>query len=511
MALTLFCGPLAHAQDLTAKITPLTVKEDVKGDLEDRQIYAIDIACTKKAPLRRVFIPGWLKDTTFTTSEFLFIGPEVPISAPDGKSPLPTSALAVVPVFVVDGEKKSAFDRRDCRHSFFISGGQELYVFATINYSVKYSASRFSKILNAGLSLIQPLYSLLNPVSLPATIVSKITNVQATQGPISQILEAMNDGWNFPVARRLSPGKYIFGTPFVDVTVSVRPVESVVLDTTTTFRRDFRTQVYQTAEKLEVKPDSCSQVAGRLGQLGFKSVDQAYATYILATRAGFDRSDLIRCLGRKFAFTAIDYQHLFFWPDDRDQFKFTREEVNNVIPPPDPLVESQPSYKAVAATLNDLVDYLAKFTRNESVDAGTQQVLERVLAKDIIINDRTEAGLIGINADPHDRFEALAKVRGSGFIRMGCLYQTLNELEPEIDGAPGVFLAFKASNNDSQVPFANALVVRPQFENGLVSRLSVWENGSWEQFILEKHKYRCKSLLVDKAPGPPAADASASK
>ena len=132
------------------------------------------------------------------------------------------------------------------------------------------------------------------------------------------------------------------------------------------------------------------------------------------------------------------------------------------------------------------------------MDADTQVVLERVLAKDIIINDRTESGLIGITRDPHDRFEALAKLKVSGFIRMGCLYQTLNELEPEIDGAPGAFLAFKASNTDSRAPFESALVVRPQFENGLFSTLNVWENGSWEQFILDKHKYRCKSLLVDK-------------
>jgi hypothetical protein len=134
-----------------------------------------------------------------------------------------------------------------------------------------------------------------------------------------------------------------------------------------------------------------------------------------------------------------------------------------------------------------------------------------VLAKDLVIHDRTDASLIGIDQSPHDRFEALAKLKGSGFIRLGCLYQTVNELEPEIDGAPGVFLAFKASNSDSRVAFDKALVIRPQFENGLVSRLGVSENGSWQQFVLEKHKYRCKGLLVDKPAGPPPADTSASK
>lgn len=474
------------------------------ASLEDGKVYAVEITCRPgKYKIRRSLSSGFFGQTSVTASEFIYIGSEVPAKSPDGTAQLPATAFAFVPVFSVD--KASRILNTNCSKIFFVPGGQQLYLIAGINYNTKHEASILSKLLWAALNAVSPVHTLLYSKPLNDDVATKLGDLNAAKEPINQIFSALDDGDSYTEARNINPGTYEVITNYTIVKIVVRPVESLVLDKNTSFRTAFRKQV-SSAEKLDPTkiPTTCLQVAGALGSLGFTSkVDLAYATYVLATRAGFQASQIIKCLGREYAYTAVDYKHLFFLPGAPEAFKFTRADIDTVAPPPDALFAAQPAFKDKARDIGNLIDYWAIYARNEP-SGRTKAALDKLseLTNDkITVVDTTFDNVTQLDDKPHDRIDIFDKLKSSGFIRVGCYYETVNELNPERDGSPVAILAFKATNADTRVAFDKAIVIRPLYENNKISRLGIFKNSGWQKFILEKHSYLCgEGLTVDKPP-----------
>jgi len=127
--------------------------------------------------------------------------------------------------------------------------------------------------------------------------------------------------------------------------------------------------------------------------------------------------------------------------------------------------------------------------------------LSQLTNDQITVADTTVDNVTQLDDQPHDRMDVFDKLKSSGFIRVGCYNETVNELSPERDGSPVAILAFKATNADTHVAFDKGIVIRPLYQNNKIAQLGVFKNTEWQKFILEKHSYLCgDGLTVDKLP-----------
>ncbi|SFJ93859.1 hypothetical protein [Bradyrhizobium sp. cf659] len=477
---------------------PMNVTPKVtKGPLLDGKIYAVDIKCKKTGNLedaidRNIFF-------TNTRTHMVLISTAPPTSAAGGDK-LPDATLAAVQVFSVD--KATTFvDRTDCDHHFLLAGGKRYYLVGAINILDDFASSPAGTVLSNLAAIATPLFSLFTGDPLPAIVSTKMSNVQSLVTPFQNILAALNRGVNSTkIIDGLRVGTYEITTNYTSVTVTVRPVPSIVLDENSVFRVDFRDKINAAPEKIDTTnlDKSCRAVRGGLTQSSFTArEDIAYALIALGARVGLARNDILKCLTLDYAPAATKFPDSV-WISFPTELRFDQAVMENVLP--ESSGPSQPEFDAIHTRFDQTVTALAQYARNTPKPPSAIATLSKYLAANVSIIDKTADFKITESVDPMDRFKAIEDLTSKGYIRFGCYAATTDATDKGLDGSPVMLLVFNAPSDATSTTVDKALVLRPLFKDRIITTFIVSFNRKYVTSVLSNPSfdYDCNGFTVEK-------------
>ena len=162
---------------------------------------------------------------------------------------------------------------------------------------------------------------------------------------------------------RLFTGVTTIKTRVGTVTLTTKPIESVIESRNSDFLSDLQTQLTAVTTKPKSGADlaqTCNSIAVGLAQSGITSIsDVAYSLVFLSLKELNSTSDLLACLvNRQYAMAAANLDPKLFagYPNFST---ITPAAVDSYYGR-----EEQPAYVLVAPKLDDLLSYLPQYTRN---------------------------------------------------------------------------------------------------------------------------------------------------
>lgn len=490
----------SHAASADAIVRPQLI--DAPGrraaTVESDNQYAIEVRCEPLNGELQDPSDGWKNRNR---SLFVLIAP----NAPSTVDKLPSDLLAAIQVYSIGRDKdtnaQNLVDDRSCRKDFLINGKKDIGIVVSDNRIDDYVHSTFGQVLSGALGLVSPLFSLFTGTALPAVVTGKFDNITSVQQKVASILTALNQGKNYtrPI-RGLKVGQYVITSDYAKLTITVRPVPSIVLDKNPAFKNDLKAQITTASVKVDAGnlSSSCRGAQYDVWSLGFRStVDLAYALTHLSAHAGFTIPQSITCLTKEYATAAAKADNRF-WDSFPPAFVIKPKAVDDAFAPPP---EGQPSFDDASATLDPLVRALARYARNTPEPADSVADLTKYLAAQVTVADNTISKKIG-DAQVVDRFAAMKLFKNSGYIRFGCYAPVDDATDKKVDGATSMFLVFNAPNDADSATLKQALVIRPQFTGTTISTLAISDNRSWITAVLNKRSYQCNDFSVQR----PAAE-----
>ncbi len=492
---------------------PLNYTLDTPGPhqaLKDHALYEIKFTCGRGSGLSADsnnvvdVIADFFVHRNESANQYIIIGNDiaVPDTSDPGKVKLPDKAISIVPVFSI--KDRSAVDNFGaCPKSLYVQGTQKIYMIPTVAWSSQFTEGAGLAGLYEASKLISPLWSLFNPAAIPAAVATKITNVQATEDPIKNILAKMNADQNYGTTVRLGSGRYIIRTKYSTVTMQVSQIGSIVTAISDDLRRDFRAALDAAPQKIPATnfQDMCGQIATTLQGAGFsQNEDIPYALTYLASGALSTKADLFRCLGI-YAVRAASLGNIL-WSWIPEAKRMTEDEANIVTDPNLPGPALQPDFSRIEGVLDDFVRDLSRVAKNlDSNGKPSPQYiaeLKTTMAPTVIINDKTEAAQFD-SMQPLDAQKLSEAMVGKGYFRFGCYAQITEKFGNNTDGAVAMFIAFKvAKDASSPVTLDSALGVRVLFGKGaLISQLTFIEKRPAIAAALDANSWNC-NLVVQK-------------
>lgn len=262
--------------------------------LDDHTLYEVKFTChpgsglsaDSASVLDRVV--NWFAHQNESANHYLIISNDVaqPDPSAQGKIKLPAKAVFILPVFSIKNDSVIS-NIKSCPDSIYVEGSQKLYLIPTISWSSEYTEGPALAGLYQATKLISPIWSIFNPESIPAAIASKITNAQATEAPIKDILTKMNKDKDYGESVRLKQGRYVITTRYSTVTMQVSRLSSVVKAPSSDLRRDFRDALDAAPQKISATDNykACDEIATTLADEGFsEKEDIPYALTYLASK-----------------------------------------------------------------------------------------------------------------------------------------------------------------------------------------------------------------------------------
>ena len=312
--------------------SPLRYTLDTPGShqtLKDHTLYEIKFNCERGSGLSAdsnnvlEAIANFFVHQDESANQYIIIGNEiaVPDAADQGKVKLPDKAISIIPVFSIK-DRSVVANFGACQKSIYVQATQRIYLIPTVAWSSQFTEGAGLASLYEATKLISPLWSLFNPASIPATIAAKITNVQATEDPIKNILAKMKNDQNYGETIRLRTGRYVIRTKYSTVTLQVSPIPSIVKAASDELRQDFRAALDAAPQKIPAAnfEDICGQIAATLKGAGFsEGEDIPYALTYLASVTLAAKNDLIHCLGRSYAVRAARLGNILWSWDSRGE------------------------------------------------------------------------------------------------------------------------------------------------------------------------------------------------
>jgi hypothetical protein len=493
-AIALFLAVPAEAQVLRPKLIsgPPPGAAKILGGNQ----YAFEIKCSPRGALSD---PSDLFNNR-NRSLFLLVAPKAPAST----DTLPNDVLTAVQVYSIgrnkDTNQQVIVDDRNCSKSFLVNGSKDVAIVVTDNWLNNFSDSDFGKVLSGAFALVSPLFALFAGQPVPALLSSRLDNIATVRAKAADILTVLNKGQNItrPV-RDLRVGTYRIQSDYAVVSITIRPVASIVLDRNRAFVEDLKAQINSASVKLDSAKLEASCRAGRYGiyQLRFRSpTDLAFGLAHLSAHAGFSIDETIKCLTPEYALVAAKAGNPF-WSNFPDDFKFNPERLA-------PKPGDQPRFDTVEKDLYDLVVALARYSRNDPPPAISVSTLERLLAPQVAILDNTTSLAVTDDVAPLERFDAVKKFKTKGYIRFGC-YAATDATTQASDKATAIIVVFNAPNAATRASLDSALAVRPQFtdDGKQVKSLAVSDNRAWISAALKKNDYECIGISVERPAAPP--------
>lgn len=470
-------------------------------------LYAVEVRCQPRGRSLKDVTDSWFGKTR---SLLVLVSKTVGTATPAADK-LPNDAIAAVQVYSASSSDWKSYDYRKCKKDFLVAGSKFALI-AVKNESDDPSDGPLGKFVSGVLGIMSPLFSFFTGQALPAAVASKITNLQSAGDPISKLLSALKTGKNAtrPVDD-LRIGTYNYITDFASVNVTIRSIESIVLDKNTSFRDDLRAQVKAAPEKIDTTKldQSCRAVRLGIPDLGFRAtLDVAYGMIAVAGKAGLDTGQTVQCLTRPYAMAIADRpdRDQLIWKDFQAEQKFGQPDVDRNVPAVD-LGSTQPKFRVVVPKVDDLVASLAQYARNDPHPKQAVDHLTALLSEDIAVVDKTSNLLVGGDGS-YKRFDFISKLTAENaqprpekrFVRFGCYQETKDVTGLYVDGASSIFLAFKTTNEDDAVPFENVLALKPLFgtDSKTVTSIIVSPDRGWISKVLTDWNYTCGDVSIKK-------------
>ena len=492
---------------------PISYTLDQSGphqDLKDRTLYEVKFSCKRGAGLSDDSsvlhaIANFFVHPNEAANQYIVISNDMAVPDPSdaAKIKLPEKAITILPVFSIKNNTAiSNFSA--CEKSIYVQSTQRIYLIPTVAWSKQYSEGGGLAALYQATKLISPLWSLFNPASIPAAIASKIANAQATEDPIKGILAAMNNDSNYGENVKLRTGRYIVKTKYSTVTVTVVPLPSIVTAASDELRQDFRGALDSATTKIETTnfTDTCNQIGANLERAGFsREQDVPYALAYLAANALSQPIDIIHCLGRDYAVRAAKLGPVLWSTVPESRF-VSEQAASDVYPPSLVGRRIQPDFGTIDGALDNFMRSLSRIAKNQGPDGVIPSNyiadLKGQITPTVVINDQTDAGdFVGVA--PVDSAKLGVVLTGKGFFRFGCYAQiTADKFGNNPDGAVAIFIMFRAAKDASSTALATAVAVRPFFDRGLISQLTITDRRQWITAALDANAWNCNGTFEVK-------------
>ncbi|MFH0302913.1 hypothetical protein AAFX91_38285 [Bradyrhizobium sp. 31Argb] len=468
-------------------------------------LYAVEVRCSPRGGSLEGVTNAW---TGKTRSLLLLITKSVGTGTP-AVDKLPSDAVGAVQAYSASSKDWTSYDYRHCKKDFLVAGSK-LALVAVKNENDDPAGGPLGQFVSGLLGIVSPLFSFFTGQALPTEIASKITNLQSAADPFSKLLGALKSGstQTRPVDV-LRTGTYSYVTDYAAVSVTIRSIESIVLDRNPSFRDDLRAQVKAAPDKIDATKLKQSCLAARAGisDLGFRStIDIAYGMIALAGKAGINKGQMLDCLSYPYAMAIAGRrdQNSLIWKDFLAEQKFGQDDIDRYLLPVDPS-STQPKFRVIASKVDDLVISLAQYARNNPHPQQAVDHLTTLLAEDIAVVDKTSDLVVGGNGS-YKRFDLIKKLTAENtqppperrYIRFGCYEEAKDTTGLFIDGASSIFLVFKAKNDDTTVSFENVLAMKPGPDSKNITGLIVSSDRSWINKVLTNWNYVCGDFSIKR-------------
>jgi hypothetical protein len=514
--LTFFCccfSPVFGADKIPTSVA--INKPGSHSDLKDQQIYQVKFDCTPKTDLpsnwadfdKNMF--GAVFHVGQSVNHQIMISNAQPAVDPSTqKLVLPSTSLSLFTLYSVAAQTGVVGDfRKLCTGAIYLEGGQTYNLIATISWSKQYSSGPVLTALYQFGNAISPLWSLFAPI--PAAVSSKITNVQATQTPLSNILSDLNQDLTFGKAELLQTGEYDIVTPYSIVKITVSALPSLVRANSGTLLQAFRKQVDGATQKIDVAnvASSCDLLASGLSELGFtQDEDVPYGLAYVASHSVATKSDMLNCLNKDYALAAAKLGPIL-WSYMPASKTINVQDALDAFPVV-PNQELQPAYATIDANLSDFIVNLQRLgLGSPTISAQALPLLQKDMAPTALIVDQTSSFLFINDKTPLDAAGLGQALAGLNFHKYGCQSAMKPTYGDNPEGAPAIFLAFKAAANASTTTIDNVIAIRPLYKQGIISGLIVSDMQDPIKALLADHSNTCNGLSVSQAA--PAAAGSA--
>lgn len=472
--------------------------------LSDQRIYQVTFSCTKRDELTNTQAARLFIRRNATSSHFIVINDK--LSGPDsaGNVAFPTDGLAFFPVFAIVRGVVKLDNRSACPFPKYILGGPDLYLQAYANYSTAYEPGIIAAAAYATAGLVPPLWAMFKG-NISDSTKDQLSNFSATEDPLKKALAALSSEVNYPASVKLRPGEFEVSTAFSSVTITVKYIQSVIREGGIEGMKAFRKQIEMSRQSIDLSNlQLCGALANDLSNLGFaKEDDIPYALAYKGIRSNLKADQISQCLGADFAVAAAKIKK-GLWDLGRQEQIVSIERAKSDWPPPDPNIPYQADYSVLEAKLFNFTNALSRLARSESVDQADMAVFSKLVSPTVTIVDNSVAKVFGGSTSEVSAGELAKYFISKQYRRFGCAQPTSYGLT--YDGGKSLLFAFRANKDDVAIPIEDIAIIKPFFNDGVVSKLIIYDEYDWLNTSMSNRNYSCGSLQVRRpSPAQPVA------
>jgi len=487
-----------------------TVPPPQSAEFDKTSLYAVELSCKKNQEVfpyseqKKVF----LEKTTYTTALSILISKTPPTMKADGTASLAASAVAFVPIVIVDKDAPALDNSDACSQSFLVYNAGQLFLVPTVSLSTTHQAGFFVNVADKVMDVATSVAPVILGSGISATLTGNLSNVQKTVAPINALLKTFDETRNYTATEKLLMGPTVVSTDYTTITINVRAVKSVVDDKNKDFADALKKEINTALSNSKLSPTdpdpNCLPIANALNNAGFHSDrDQAFALGYIALSTFKTKDQIMSCLGTDYVVEAAQLGDLL-WAGVPHSLVVTLDDASNYVPSLPSAPVQPPFEKKLQGTLYDLMDALGTYARRPDLSqpavVKATATLTESFATNVTIVDR--AG--GIFAESAQTFTVPAIVDfliSKGFRRYGCYAQTTEETGKLVTGASAIFLAFRADPLATTTKVSDGIAINPIYQKGKIATLSIADNRSgWIDYVLSHRDkaYYCSNLEVQK-------------
>ena len=514
-----FAGALACALFLapasaTAASRPLnlTVSPPSTAPKFDKTtMYAVELSCSNsgKKDLEPYAEYELIVKKTFTTTLSLLIARTPPTKKTGGSDSLPASAVAYAPIVVVDKDGAIEVNNSNaCKQGFLVYNASQLLLVPTVSLSTTYQAGFIVEFINKAIDFASAVAPLFVTGGIPVPVANQLSTAQKSVPPLNALLATLNKTRNYTATTALKIGVTKISTDYADITVTVRPVSSIVGDKNQDFLDDLKKGIDNAPTKLAAADQNpeCRPLAVALNKAGFRSdQDKAFALGHLAVNTFLSKSQILICLG-DYALPAANLGNKL-WAGYPLSLVVTPDDAKNI--PTTPTGPAQPPFQQLRAGLTDFMNALGQYARRDTTQPASAEVVARLtkqFAATVVVQDQTggSLGAFGQTFAPPAIPALIDSLITKGFRRFGCFAETTDTTGKVESGATVIFLSFKAAPDAAKTTIANAIAIHPLYRDRVIETLRISDNSSgWIDSVLADRTkaYYCANLEIQKKEG----------
>ena len=384
-----------------------------------------------------------------------------------------------------------------CNGYVFVAGGKPLHLTAFLNTTTDPSTPALDATATLATSTISPLFTLITGSPLATAVGTKITNTNSILSSFKTFLNAFKGTQKETNVVSLMPGITFIKTGVGDVRIRVRPITSLLLDGSTSFRDDYAGIITSQPKLDKTKiDDTCASLANSTFASKISSIDDvSYIMYLAAISAGFNKEEIIRCLTYDRAQSAVRNMRLYRVAPES---KISSEDIKSSLDSEEEMIKKRLKDKLnreiVENIKNNMILFIPAAVRY--IDTGFVNESDARRFGDIVItpvvmeDDTTDGSVLDLSSPSRvvegSLTEILDNFRIKGFSKMGCwiAIENLDEFRPGFGNASIMMLASTARNADDRD--GNKVIgIRITFEADKVKKLYLTD--SWVPELVKRH------------------------